>query len=201
MKRLSELNSDDYYRYRRTIRSVARRYSRQGHYQLDLEELEGEGWVVFASCRGQYAEHEFDRVFHTSLRNRYIHLWRQVVRQKRQGITIDLSEIYAAWGPDQVDSVYLRERLNDALDLLSPRAETLLRELIDPSEEVWDEIVRSHIRSKHLVSRQVISRARPLRVTAANLMKVLGLSKRDFESLMTEISTAVFGKKVAYVEG
>lgn len=193
-----ELTTEQYVeKYRRYISYLARKFARSGHYLLDVEELISEGMLVLTKTYNTMVEYglrenDFDKIFRTHIYNHYIDLWRQTQTQSRTAevihLSVDLTEAYSHMEPSHFESVYLREKLQHAHEILTPLAYQVMRELIRPSLDVWDEVARSHVRSRHLTQCGILKRIKPLKVTPHILCRVLEIHKHDFDLALLEIT-------------
>lgn len=163
---------DEYYKkVTNLIKYMANKYSAQGHFALDREELEAEGNLLFAKVWQKHSEsslESFVKVFKFSLYNHLIMIIDKHRYTNKRGHSkdeenetsfntenyIDLSEIAETVGYEVISDIYFEEYVTATRDILKgyPDASILFEVLLDPPEEVMVMAINESRRKDHLRS-------------------------------------------------
>jgi hypothetical protein len=177
------------------VKFLAVRFGANGHYALDPDELEAEGFMVFARVLQKDKTGDpdlFKKVFKTSLVNHYKTLLSTHRYTQKRGfdqigdgetltdIYIDLSDIEEILGYSAFDEVYFKEYVEAVRQLLVgfPEAAVLFEVCIDPPKEVEDMAVHESRRKAYLarVHGKMVRNAEIVRIRQKHIALFLGWS-------------------------
>ena len=174
-----------------TIRGVAWDHHIRGHYCLDYDDLVAEGYALAIKLMQKVQKKDFDRMFRKSLKNHFLKMIRAAFTAKRNTILVDLTEVLTLVDKERIEEMWMEHKLAAVRDMLSPEAQKLLGELINPSEATISLAVKMHRRQNRKYKRGEHSVKRSLRITDKMIQKTLGFTPGTFVFYELEIRKAI----------